>query len=336
MVGMTLQPDDLPDNQLQYAHLKPVCHIALRQCGILQADIQFISDTANVIFQARTADQAYCIRICQQEWTLPELHGELLWLSSLVQETDLIVPTPIMTRSGQLIQEIALPEKDELFQVVIFHWIQGEIIGTHVDTEIVRHVGRLMGELHNHAATFELPPDVDRDRTDWLGMGQLLANMKTVHAARIKAFLNPSQLDLCNEAAQRAASIINKIDAQQNFGLIHSDLHMGNCLLTEGGIGIIDFDDCQFAPFTCDLAITISDFDYFDNRDALRDVFLQGYSEKRPFPPNYVAEIEAFRIERRLRLIRWVSTWPSVDHFSFGQEVIDTSLRQCEQYIYSK
>ncbi|MEM7333545.1 MAG: phosphotransferase, partial [Chloroflexota bacterium] len=266
---MQIPPDDLQAKRLLYADLEPVCHQALLQCGIHRAELRFISDTANNIFQAKTAEQAYCVRICQQGWRDSELLGELYWLADLNKHTTLIIPKPIPTLSGDLIQKIKLPNREELFTAVLFHWIEGELIGDNAESQYVRQVGRLMGQLHNHAATFQLPSHLERERTDWLGMGNLLANMKPENAARIKAILTPNQIELCNEAASRAAATINEIDSSQNFGLIHSDLHLNNCLLTNSGIGILDFDDCQFAPFTCDLAISISDFDTFDNRDVL-------------------------------------------------------------------
>ncbi len=330
---MILQPDELHAKQLRYAHFEGVCHAALQQCGIFRAELEFVSDTGNVIFCARVADQAYSVRVCQQHWAIPELQGELYWLLSLKKDTNLIVPEPISTPSGHLIQEIAIPDTEEQFQVVLFHWLPGEIIGANCDVETARQIGNLMAELHTHASTFDLPEDVYRDTTDWQGMRQFTAGLTPIQISRIKAFLSSSQLELCEAAAQRVAAIIDEVDDQQNFGLIHCDLHTNNCISYNGEIGIIDFDDCQFAPFTCDMAITMSSFDDLPNREILCEAFLQGYSERRQIPSNHADEIEAFMVERRLRLIRWVSTWPSVDHFSFGQRVIDTSLEHCKQYI---
>ena len=164
-------------------------------------------------------------------------------------------------------------------------------------------------------------------------MGQFTAGLSPAQISRIEGFLNKSQFELCQETARQVASAIQGVDDTRNYGLIHSDLHADNCLSHEGKIGIIDFADCQFAPFTCDMAITIASFDDFPNPAALRQAFLQGYSEKRVFPHNYAEEIEAFAIERRLRLIRWVSTWPSVDNFPFGRRTIDQALRACQQYV---
>jgi len=330
---MSLKPDELQTRQMGYAFLEAVCHLALRKCGIFHAELEFVSDTANVIFRANVADQAYCIRICQQHWTISELQGELYWLLSLRQNTNLIVPLPISTPSGNFVQEIVLPETKDQFQVIIFHWIPGEIIGTHVDSETVHQVGGLMAKLHNHAAAFNLPHDSYRDLTDWQGMNQFTAGLTTGQVSRIKGFLNSTQLELCEAAAVRIAPIIDQVDTQQNFGLIHSDLHTHNCLSSNGEIGVIDFDDCQFAPFTCDIGITMCSFDDLPGREILHDSFLQGYTKERPLPQNYAAEIEAFMLERRLRLIRWVSTWPSIDHLSFGRRIIDASLKYCRQYL---
>lgn len=330
---MILQSDEFRAKQLKYAYLESICHTALRQCSIFHAELEFISDTGNVIFRATVASQAYSIRVCQQNWTHFELMGELHWLWNLTKNSDLIVPSPISTKSGDWVQEIALPDSEKQFQVIIFDWIPGEIVGTNIDEETARQVGNLMAKLHIHATTFDLPNDAHRDMIDWQGMGQLTAGLTTEQLSRIKQILNKSELELCEEAAQQVASIISKVDIQHDFGIIHSDLHTKNCLSHNGKIAVIDFDDCQFAPFTCDIAITMSSFDELPDRKIACRAFLQGYSEIRNLPFNHVSEIEAFTIERRLRLIRWVSTWPTIDHFSFGQDIVDTSLEKCKQYL---
>jgi Ser/Thr protein kinase RdoA (MazF antagonist) len=334
---MVLQPDEHRSRRLKCAHLEKVADRALQQSGIFNAELGFVSDTGNLIFRADAANQSYSVRIYpEQSKMTPEIYGELYWLLSLKQNTNLVVPEPVSTLSGHFVQEISVPGIEGQFQVVLFRWISGEIIGKNFDVEVARQIGRLMAELHTHAATFDLPAGSFRDATDWRGMGHFTAGLTPAQISRIEGFLNQNQLELCEAAAERVAAAIDEVDDQQNFGLIHSDLHTNNCLLHKGKIGIIDFEDCQFAPFTCDMAITICSFDDFPNPAILREAFLQGYSEKRKLPKNHMEEIEAFMLERNLRLIRWVSTWPSVDHFSFGQSIIHNSLQCCKQYIESE
>lgn len=322
--------------QAKYAPLKQAGVHALQQCGISQAKLRFVSDTGNVIFQAKTAEKSYSVRIYPDPFkTAPEILGELYWLLDLKQNTDLIIPEPLATAADQLVQEITIPGTIQPIQVVIFHWLPGDIIGPTLMPETARQIGQLMASLHNHAATFQLPADSFRDTTDWRGMGHFATNLSSDQLVRIEGFLSQPQLELCEKAANLAAATINKADDWEDFGLIHNDMHTQNCLLHEGKIGIIDFDDCQFAPFTCDMAITISSFDSLPGQEILLDAFLQGYSTKRHLPQNCVEEIAAFRAERRLRLIRWVSTWPSVTHFPFGWQTINDSLQYCEQFVDS-
>jgi len=329
-------PDTYRTRQARYKPLEAAGIYALQQCSISPAELRFVSDTGNVIFQAETAAHAYGVRIYPDPFrTIPEILGELYWLLDLKRNSSLVVPEPLATPSGQLVQEISVPETGQPIQVVIFHWLPGSIIGHTLTPEMARQIGQLMAELHEHAAAFALPAGSFRDTTDWRGMGHFRANLSSEQEARIDGFLSQPQLELCQKTAVLAGQEIDKVNEQQDFGLTHNDLHAQNCLLHNGQIGIIDFDDCQFAPFTCDMAITISSFDPLPNRQYLQAVFLQGYAKRRPLPPNYEAEIAAFRAERRLRLIRWVSTWPSVTHFPFGWQTIHDSLKYCEQFINS-
>jgi Ser/Thr protein kinase RdoA (MazF antagonist) len=333
---MLLKPNEHLSRQLKYAHLEKVGNVALQQCGVFDSKLSFISDTCNVIFRSDIANHSYCVRVYQEPIkSIPEIHGELYWLLDLGQSTDLLVPKPVRNKFGDVVQEISVPNNEKQFQVVIFHWMPGDIIGLNIDTQIAKQLGILMAKLHTHAGNFDLPKDSFRENSDWQGMGHFRVGLSPVEISRIESLLEKDQLVLCDEVAKRAASGINQISTQYNFGLIHSDLHANNCLLHDGKIGIIDFDDCQFAPFSCDIAITICSFDDFSNQEALHGAFLEGYSENRKLSQNSIKEIEYFAAERRLRLIRWISTWPNVDYFPFGRKIINTSLLYLKKYLES-
>lgn len=331
---MNLQPKEYPTRLKKYAPFMNPLTLALHHWGISDADLHFISDTGNIIFRADTAEGSFCVRIYPDlVRSIPEISGELYWLLDLKHQTNLVVPQPLQTSSNQLVHDLFVPEFDRVFHLVLFHWIPGNIIGSSLDLDTARHLGRLMADLHTHASSFKLPPGSFRDSTDWRGMGHFFSNLSSTEISHIESFLTLEQLNLCELAAQHAATIINQVEDQLNFGLTHNDLHTNNCLSNNGTIGIIDFEDCQFAPFTCDMAITICSFDDFPQQERLHAAFLHSYSEQRELSPNYLEEIEAFRIERRLRLIRWVATWPSVDHFSSGGRIIENSLNYIKQHV---
>lgn len=331
---MVLHPNEHLSRQSKYAHLEKVGVSALQQCGVFDSKISFISDTGNVIFRSETASHSYCVRVYQEPLrSTSEILGELYWLLDLRQNTNLIVPEPLKNKFGNVVQDISALNDETKFRVIIFHWIPGNIIGSNLDTKTAKRLGILMAKLHTHAENFDLPKNSFRENNDWQGMGHLRARLSPIEISRIESFLKKDQIVLCDEVAKHVASAINEIDIRDNFGLIHSDLHANNCLIHNGQIGIIDFDDCQYAPFSCDVAITISSFDNFSNQEALHKAFLEGYSENRELPQNHAKEIEYFALERRLRLIRWVSTWSNVDYFPSGRQIISNSLLHCKKYI---
>lgn len=324
---MILGSDQNVSKSIQYAPISQALKPALGLWGIDTTQLTFISDTENIIFHADSASGPYCVRVYKgQPKTIPEICGELYWLQDLKRQTHLNIPEPLKTTAGKFVYQLFVPERDTSYFVVLFYWLPGQVIGAALDPALAKQLGHLMADLHTHAASFTLPAPFFRDDSDWRCMGHLLAGLSPTGISRIQAYLSPTQIRLCDEAAQRAATIIDGIDSQHNFGIIHSDLHANNCLFTEGQIGIIDFDDCQFAPFTNDMAITISSFDSFPDKEQLHAAFLAGYSEKRALPAQVEKEIEAFRIERRLRLIRWVATWPTIDYFPNGWDIIGDSL----------
>ena len=67
-------------------------------------------------------------------------------------------------------------------------------------------------------------------------------------------------------------------------------------------------------------------FDQFPEPESLRKAFLTGYLSVRQLPTNFSIENRAFMTERRLRLLRWVATWPSVNYYPFGKKLIENSL----------
>lgn len=313
----------------QRKRIKALGVAALQAYGIEDARLRFCSDTENVVFRVDTAVSTDTLRISAPAFRpTSEILGELYWLAALRQDTDLLVPEPVPTQDGRFVQEIEMEGVPGMRQVVLFHWIAGRQLRAHINPKTVRQMGQIMATLHEHASTFHLPADAKRAPDDWRGMGRWPDNSDYV-----KMILSDDQRTLCDATAQKTAAIINQVDITQNFGLVHNDVHFFNCLFNKGQIGVIDFDDCQYAPFTNDLAITMNYIDARPDGAILREPFFAGYEEIRPLPPNLDTEMKAFQIERSLRLIRWVLSWPSVEHHPNGRDIIAESLTLCAEYV---
>ncbi|WP_346728945.1 phosphotransferase enzyme family protein [Lederbergia citrea] len=89
---------------------------------------------------------------------------------------------------------------------------------------------------------------------------------------------------------QLCAKLNSHERTEQNFGLIHNDLHQGNFHIKNGEIILFDFDDCAYQYFVQDLAVSIyhalwtgtsfhSEWEDFPNYFLFH--FLEGYTSLR-------------------------------------------------------
>ena len=321
-------------SEIKSSDLEGVIHAALSEIGVIGARIKIISDTGNLIFRADGQSQSFAIRVYKDcDISNSSINAELFWLLDIKQKTNLSVPEPITNQSLNMIQEIRYPASEKPVKVVIFHWLPGDIIGSQLNLFSASYMGEMMAALHHHANQFQLPPDCFRDENDWRGMGHFEAGLSDSEIQRIDSFLDKDQIGICESAARIAAVSIDRVDIQHEFGLIHSDFHANNIVLHHGKFTIIDFDDCQIAPFSNDLAITLVSFDQIPEPESIQKAFLQGYTKVRNLPMNFETVMEAFMMERRLRLLRWVATWPSMNYFPFGKPLIENSMHHLEKFI---
>ncbi|MBV7333454.1 phosphotransferase [Chloroflexi bacterium TSY] len=321
---------DSLDRQTQRNRLRQLGKAALNEYGISNGTLNFITDTENTVFQVRASDRTYALRIhSPDEKPASEVEGELLWLAALRRDTSLEVPEPVQTLGGHFVLEIETPDVPGPRPVVLFHWLPGEILGestaTKIDIDIMGRLGSIMAQLHHHAEGFQLP---DRSsRPPWSERRSLVDHVYTTSG------LSEPDLAMCIEAVHRSTDVIEAINTNKHFGLMHCDLHPWNCLFHENEISVIDFDDCRLGSFTEDIAITLTYFDSRPDYEALRNAFYDGYTQFRDLPSNYVAEVEAFMVSRGIGLITWVLGWPSLDHHPFGRTMLEDGLRRAEAYM---
>lgn len=90
--------------------------------------------------------------------------------------------------------------------------------------------------------------------------------------------------------------------------LIHADLHVGNLLLENGALNIIDFDDSGYAfliyDFAAALAFHLNEEHYLDIQSAM----LAGYQEVRPLPDGKEDLLQPFIRQRLGGVSEWILT----------------------------
>src|SRR6185503_4352008 len=86
---------------------------------------------------------------------------------------------------------------------------------------------------------------------------------------------------------------------------IHADLHLGNVLLRDGVLRLVDFDDMAMGPPVQDVWLAVPGRDAESRRR--RDAFLAGYERFRAFDHATLRLVEPLRGLRLVRYAGWLA-----------------------------
>jgi Ser/Thr protein kinase RdoA (MazF antagonist) len=303
----------------------------LHQYNIKDAKLRFVSDTAFVVFRVDTPSQRYVLRIdpelADDRW-LPMLKAEICWLSALRRDTALAVPEPITAQDGTSVQVVSVEGIPGPHLVTLLRWMPGRLIGNHPTRKIMAQVGAFMAHLHCHAEHFVLPDGASRPHTEW-GKLSYWQDPRNDTSATLTA----QQRDLCATASERLLADIEQFGRDSDYGLIHADLHLGNCLLYDGTLQVIDFGDCHFASYFYDIAVPLTFLTEHPDLEALRASLYDGYTRVRSLPDHAEAAVQTFTVARAFDLIEWIHLdWPSPTYRPWGPQLLDSSIQQIRDY----
>lgn len=164
-----------------------------------------------------------------------------------------------------------------------------------VDAAMAERLGMFVGRMHNVGAKVQAKhrrrlngDNFIRDNVDWLvEQGQLPAAFR----------------DRYMDVAFDLADIVDERLEGKAVHRIHGDFHLGNLLTREGALMALDFDDMEIGPAVQDLWLALPAADAHGLR--LREHFIEGYEQFRPFDRTQLGLIEPLRA---LRIIHY-STW---------------------------
>ena len=166
-----------------------------------------------------------------------------------------------------------------------------------LDDSLAERLGMLVARMHSVA---ERVPLVHRPRLDaeryvrrqlrWL------AEHDTVPAHLWSRY---------HDAATAIAGAWDELASGVATQTIHADLHLGNVLLRDGQLRLLDFDDMATGPPVQDVWLAVPGRDRYSLR--LRDAFLDGYERFRPFDALTLRLVEPLRGLRLVRYAGWLA-----------------------------
>ncbi|BBH24269.1 hypothetical protein Back11_56140 [Paenibacillus baekrokdamisoli] len=260
---------------------------ALQQYDLEWDRIQFIQLSETITYKIETSTaKSYLLRIHSDRLSKEEIRSELTFLQALNKSVDLTVPEGLVSCDGSYVLEIATEEGYRRPYVTMMRWIEGEHASGEFTDSCAYNMGVLMGRLHEVAASFVPPPDFVRPT--W-GADSFRREMIKLEQ-HYTCFLSGEAWKSYQAAAEKIVSelaVMHRND--NNYGLIHGDLHTGNIVFNNDHPYPIDFGRCGYGYYLYDMAGTILEL-----WPKHRWLFIQGYESVRKLETDYVRHLECF------------------------------------------
>ncbi|MBT3170842.1 MAG: phosphotransferase [Rhodospirillaceae bacterium] len=315
---------------------------ALKSWGITDCTPELVKIRENAVFRVPAPGGGEAaLRIHRHAYHSDvALESELQWMRAL-QQDGIDVPAIVPTQIDALFITESVASVPEPRQVDMVRWLPGVPLGTleeglsaavHDIGQTFTQVGRLVGELHNHAANWPLPEGFQRHAWDVDGL-----TGEQPFWGRFWEFpgLDAAQRALLERARDTARDDLFAIgQPKENYGLIHSDLNLDNMLLHDGRVMAIDFDDCGFGWHLFDLATISILFRGTDDYDQIHQSLITGYRQVRDLSDELLELMPLFYLLRAFTYVGWVHTRNETHTAQeIAAEVVATTCELADSYL---
>ena len=303
----------------------------LRAWGIDPSLLELVSESENISFHVIDENQKhYVLRFHRPGYhTLAELESEQVWTEALL-DASLDVPKAIKTTSGQRYTQVQVRNGSR--HVGLLEWVPGRPLSSLLENsseqgssnhygqqlhEAYANIGKLLALLHNQATSWKIPENFQRHKLDAQGLmgedpfwGPFWETRQVNETERTK--LNGLRAQLYDLLIQIPIS-------QENFSLIHSDLHAYNIIMHGDDLHIIDFDDSGFGWHAYDFAVALGVFDNHSHWQIAEKALFEGYATLRQCAPFMRELVPLFTLIRTLASIGWTDARP--EHNQDGRRI---------------
>jgi len=294
---------------------------ALGRWGLARAKLAPAAYRENMTFRVDAGARGrFALRIHQASYRSDEeIRSELAFMSAL-RERGVATPEVVPARDGSVLvvaEHAAVPEPR---RCDLFEWIDGrplrstdDAVPTADDALVAAYteVGRQAAAIANAAEAWKRPPGFVRpvwDADGIFGTSAHLGDWRTL------ASLSPEQRDLFDRLAERLDDDLEAFGrTPDRFGLCHGDFLPENLMVCDGGLRLIDFDDCGESWQLFDFATAVFDLLGEPPFDACLGALVAGYREHRPLPEDHLARLPTFLLARALSYLGWSASRSHLD-----------------------
>jgi Ser/Thr protein kinase RdoA (MazF antagonist) len=294
---------------------------ALADYPVAEPHLTFIAHGENTTFRVDDGDARFLMRVHR-----PNRHGrgvdsrvavasELAWLQALKADTELSVPTPVRSRSGEW-TAVADGRVCSLLR-----WQNGTMHAADPEPVHFQRLGGVLARLHNQASAWIPPSPFVRMRWDWETFFGNTMEYGGVPAAGCWDLLPAPVRAQFDEISRRMRTVMARLGSEPDaFGLIHADLHLENALFDGDAVRVIDFDDCGFGYWLYDIAVPLWEYRGRPDYAGIRTALLDGYADSRELPD--VTHLDDFIATRDVALGLWFAGMAQVNP-AFAEDLDD-------------
>lgn len=257
-------------------------------------ELSFVGGFENFIYGFNKKDKSYIIRITHSSHrTIDEVKAEIDFLYYLACH-GANISMPIMTIHHELVEKINCFD-NSYFIICAFTKAEGTVPSRLTITDrMIYNYGKTIGLFHKLTKNY-IETEGIKKRFDW-DQDLIILNA---------SMYLPEEDNIVLERLQEIVEEIRTLEKNDdNFGLIHTDIHMGNFFIKDDELTVFDFDDAAYHYFASDLAIALFYLIFMvkeENQwllaDRFMDHFMRGYLEA-----NILAKSDYLKIPIFLKL----------------------------------
>ena len=289
--------------------LMKLAQAALVHYPIYVQVVQSLVMSTNALF--RVTDKtgtAFVLRVCapgEHDWR--DHAAEALWLDALARDGAVSVPHLVHTHNGDVSARASAPGVPEPRDCMVFSWVPGKPIedAAAETPEVFEAFGELSAQLHQHAATLQVPEDLQPMR--WDKAFYYAHEPVVVYAPSHAHLFTEIQIEQIKQAQCRVDIALTELFTKNVDGpmLIHGDLTSGNVHIHDSMLYALDFEDLMWGFPVQDIAVTLYRVRRNADYTALRTAFQRGYERVRPWPFATEGQLETLFTARLLMFINY-------------------------------
>ena len=298
----------------QGKRLRPLAVSVLEAFNVRAVRLRQLTAATNIVFRVDADDgRRFVLHMTSPKsaHSAAGVRSEVAWVRALHRNSDITVPEPIPTPSGNFVLPLDAPALPGDWHCTLQGWVPGMQLSARLTPENVALQGRLAAKLHAHGEQFD-PPDNFRIRT-----------YRTLFPYSDPGFPNPEPImlfDRCSvelmppdriavfrEAHDRIQEVIDRLFETRTPHVIHNDLHLWNVLIYRGRPAALDFEDLLYGHPIQDLATTLYYYRSNERYETLLAALREGYESVRPWPGGNDRQLESLITGRGILLANFVA-----------------------------